>query len=99
MSKKIDVAVQSNTLIALDRYNWTLQEQKIFLLLVSKIDSIREENFRTIEFTVDEFAKLIGLKEKGSIYTELEKITELKRFTQTQSPTGLLINSAIQSFV
>lgn len=76
MSKKIDVAVQSNTLIALDRYNWTLQEQKIFLLLVSKIDSIREENFRTIEFTVDEFVKLIGLKEKGSIYTELEKITE-----------------------
>lgn len=88
--KNTDIAIQSNTLIALDRYNWTLQEQKIFLLLVSKVDSIKDNDFRTIEFTVDEFAKLIGVKTQGSIYTEVEKVTErmLSRVFCARDETG-----------
>lgn len=76
ITKKTDIAIQSNTLIALDRYNWTLQEQKIFLLLVSKVDSLKDSDFRTIEFSVAEFAKLIGVKAQGSIYKEVEEVTE-----------------------
>lgn len=73
---KTDVVVQSNELIMLDRYDWTLQEQKIFLFLVSRVNSMKDKDFRKITLTVQEFAELIGVKNRSSIYTSLEMITD-----------------------
>jgi plasmid replication initiation protein len=75
MAKK-DVVVQSNRLIMLDRYDWTLQEQKVFLFLISRIDSIKDKDFRTITIAVKEFADMVGISNRGSIYQELEKVTK-----------------------
>lgn len=73
---KTDIVVQSNELIMLDRYDWTLQEQKIFLFLVSRVNSMKDKDFRKITLTVQEFAELIGVKNRSSIYTSLEMITD-----------------------
>jgi len=73
---KTNIVVQSNELIMLDRYDWTLQEQKIFLFLVSRVNSMKDKDFRRITLTVQEFATLVGVKNRSSIYTSLEMITD-----------------------
>ena len=73
---KTDIVVQSNELIMLDRYDWTLQEQKIFLFLVSCVNSMKDKDFRKLTLTVKEFAELIGVKNRSSIYSSLELITK-----------------------
>jgi plasmid replication initiation protein len=60
----------------LDRYDWTLQEQKIFLYLVSRVDSVKDKDFRKLTLTVKEFAELVGVKNRSSIYSSLEVITK-----------------------
>ncbi len=95
--RKTEVAVQSNKLIALDRYDWTLQEQKIFLLLVASVDSMNDTDFGKITFTVEHFAKLIGVAPKGSIYVELDKITKkmLQRIFQIETENSVIRFQAI----
>lgn len=66
------VVFQHNNLVEA-RYSLTLQEKRLILWLISKIQP-DEEDFKKHELSVQEFMKLMELKGKGN-YKELQKIT------------------------
>jgi len=68
-----DLIVKSNRLVEA-RYRLSLQEQKIILTMISKIGK-DDEDFKTINFNVREFAELIGVR-PDSYYNELKQITK-----------------------
>lgn len=66
------VVFQHNNLVEA-RYSLTLQEKRLILWLISKIQP-DEEDFKKHELSVQEFMNLMELKGKGN-YKELQKIT------------------------
>lgn len=72
---KANIVVKHNDLIQ-SRYDLTLNEQKIILYAISKIDR-RKEDFSIIKIKLREFARLIGSTEKR--YTEIREIVRRLR--------------------
>lgn len=64
--------VKANELIQKSRFNLSLQQQKIVLYLISQITPYDEE-FRTYEFSINEFCKVCGIDESsGKNYLDLK---------------------------
>lgn len=66
------VIFQHNNLVEA-KYSLTLQEKRLILLLISKIQT-EDENFKKHELSVQEFMDLMELKGKAN-YKELQKVT------------------------
>ena len=63
--------VKSNDLIQRSRFSLNLQQQKIVLFLVSKIDP-GDEDFKEYEFNISEFCRVCGIEATGgSMYADL----------------------------
>jgi plasmid replication initiation protein len=69
-----EIVVQDNNLIDSPRL-LTLQEQRLFLFLVSKLDPSKEDDI-TFRIPVGEFAKAIGANSGTDVYRDLIKISK-----------------------
>ena len=67
-----ELVVQANTLIQSPR-NLSLQEQKLFLFIISKLNP-KETNDVIFRIPVSEFAKTLGIQSKNDIYRDVQKI-------------------------
>jgi len=67
------LVVQSNALIEAS-YRLTLQEKRLVLILISMIKK-NDEDFKAYRFKVKDLAKAFGIKDSGSYYQEVQKIT------------------------
>lgn len=66
------MVVKANELIQKSRFNLSLQQQKIVLYLISQITPY-DEDFRTYEFSINEFCKVCGIDESsGKNYLDLK---------------------------
>ena len=80
MNTKNDLVVKANKLIEA-RYKLNLNEQKILLYSISKLDS-EQEKFNILSFKVTEFTELIGTtKDRYSEFKEIIKNLIGKRIT------------------
>jgi plasmid replication initiation protein len=68
-----EIVVQHNTFLDSPK-NLTLQEYKLFMFLVSKIDPINGD-FSVFRVTALEFAKAIGVENSTYIYRDLQAVT------------------------
>jgi len=93
-----DIVVQHNKLIDAPRY-FSLQEQKFFLLLLSKIDP--NNNDQNLSFRVDakNFATLLGLEYTNNVYRDLKSITKrfLSRVLEIQEDDTILQTHVVRS--
>lgn len=73
-SEKRDMlVVKSNDLIQKSRFSLTVQQQRILLYLISKIE-YGDENFEEYEFDIKDFCRVCGLyDESGKHYAELKR--------------------------
>ena len=94
--KKNYLIVKNNDLVE-SRYKLSLQEQKLILVLTSKIKK-EDTELKKYQFYVSELADFLGLKKDG-YYTELKKITEklITRSLKIKEPDGLLQISFLSS--
>lgn len=67
-----ELVVQANTLIQSPR-NLSLQEQKLFLFIISKLNP-KEDNDVIFRIPVSEFAKTLGIQSKNDVYRDVQKI-------------------------
>lgn len=67
------LVVKSNELIQKSRFSLTVQQQRIILYLISKIE-YGDEDFKEYEFNIREFCRVCGLyDESGKYYPELKR--------------------------
>lgn len=67
------LVVKSNELIQKSRFSLTVQQQRIILYLISKIE-YGDEDFKEYEFSIKEFCRVCGLyDESGKYYPELKR--------------------------
>ena len=81
-----EVVVQSNTLVDFPK-KLDLQEQKLFLFLVSKIDPYDEQQQMCFKITVNDFAKAIGLNNHNSLATAYRDVRKVVRSLQQKIVT------------
>lgn len=73
LSTNENYVVKANKLIQKSRFNLSLQQQKIILYLISKID-INDEEFKLYQFSIQEFCKTCEIDYKnGANYIYLKK--------------------------
>jgi len=72
--KKNLVIRKSNELIEA-RYKLSVAEQRVIVLLASEI-SPNDEDFKSYEIRVSDFAKMFGLEKCKAMYSEIEKASE-----------------------
>jgi plasmid replication initiation protein len=79
------------------RYKLNLNEQKIILYAVSKLDSIHQKEFNIIEISIDEFTELIGTTQER--YTEIKNIVKnlMKKQVEIDIKEGNLIANWVSS--
>jgi plasmid replication initiation protein len=85
------VAVMANQ-IARARHALSLQEQRLFLWLVSRVEPFLDQEFSEIELSVSSYASLFGRERQGCIYTEMEQVTDglLTKLLEIQMDEGRL---------
>ena len=67
------LVVKSNELIQKSRFSLTVQQQRIILYLISKIE-YGDEDFKEYEFNIKDFCRVCGLyDESGKYYPELKR--------------------------
>ena len=83
------IVTQSNKLVEA-RYNLPLAEQRLILIMISRIQP-EDEDFKPYRISVSDLAEFLGV-DKGSAYRECKKTTEnlLKRVVCIEESTGLL---------
>jgi plasmid replication initiation protein len=74
---KNEIVRKSNELIEA-RYRLSVEEQRLILLLASVIKP-EDEDFKSYEIRVQDFARMFGLEKRKGIYTEVEEAS--KRLT------------------
>jgi hypothetical protein len=81
-----DVVVQGNDFLESPK-NLTLQEYKLFMFLISKINPNGTE-FSTFRVTAEEFAKAIGIEMHSDVYRNLQAATKrlMKRVIEIHKP-------------
>jgi len=79
------------------RYNLNLNEQKIILYAVSKLDSIHQKEFNIIEFDIDDFTELLGTTKQR--YTEIKKIVKnlMKKQVEIETEKENLVANWVSS--
>ncbi|MGB9762688.1 MAG: replication initiation protein, partial [Minisyncoccia bacterium] len=92
------LVTQSNKLISA-HYDLSLEEQRIILTLASMIQP-EDEEFKSYEFKIKEFIKLIGVSTKTK-YTDIPKITEnlMKKIIKIREDKKLIQVSWLSSAV
>lgn len=65
--------VKANELIQKSRFSLSAQQQKIVLYLISKIDTIKDNDFKLYDFDIVEFCKVCGINTSGANYGELKE--------------------------
>lgn len=90
------VVAKHNKLIEA-RYSLNLNEQKIILYAVSQLDHKNQKNFNTIDFTVEEFTRLIGTTKDR--YIEIKKIIKnlMKKPVEIKLEDGELVANWVSS--
>lgn len=90
------VVAKHNKLIEA-RYSLNLNEQKIILYAVSQLDHKKQKDFNTIEFTVEEFTRLIGTTKDR--YIEIKKIIKnlMKKPVEIKLEDGELVANWVSS--
>lgn len=63
--------VKANALIQKSRFSLTVQQQRVILYLISKID-YNDSDFKEYEFSLLEFMRVCGLERNGKGYKELK---------------------------
>lgn len=92
------LVTQSNKLISA-HYDLSLEEQRIILTLASMIQP-EDEEFKSYEFKIKEFIKLLGVSTKTK-YTDIPKITEnlMKKIIKIREDKKLIQVSWLSSAV
>jgi len=92
-NKKYPVAVQSNSLVSA-RYRLSLGEQRMVLMMISKID-YKDEAFQGYEISIKDLASTLEINEDCA-YREAQSITDklLKRLLRIQQANGTLLKCA-----
>jgi plasmid replication initiation protein len=92
-TQKGPIAVQSNSLVSA-RYRLSLGEQRMVLMMISKID-YKDEAFQGYEISIKELASTLEINEDCA-YREAQTITDklLKRLLRIQQPNGRLLKCA-----
>jgi plasmid replication initiation protein len=90
------LVTQANELVQA-RYNLPLGEQRLVLIMISKIQP-EDEDFKPYKIRVGELAEFLGI-DKGSAYRECKKITEslLGRVLSIDESDGLLQTNWVSS--
>lgn len=71
-AQRNQIVVKANELIQNSRFNLSLQQQKVVLYLISQITPY-DEDFRTYEFSINEFCKVCGIGDvSGKHYNDLK---------------------------
>ncbi len=70
-----EIVVQDNNFLD-SKKNLTLQEYKLFMFLISKIDYKKDSVLSTFRISASEFAKAIGLEFSNYIYRDLQNVTK-----------------------
>lgn len=83
-----EVVIQDNSLIESPK-NLDLQEQKLFLFLVSKIDPYDPQQQVSFRITVKDFAKAIGLNNPRSLNTAYRDVRKVMRALQRRIVTEI----------
>ncbi len=94
MAEQYHVVVKHNKLINNTRYNLSLQEQKIIMYLIAHIKP-GDTELHTVLFSIQEFCKLLEIKEPKGHYKDLKRYTEgllSKSFTIEDDKKLLTIN-------
>lgn len=63
---------KSNELIQKSRFKLSLNQQKIFLYLISQISPFDEE-FKTYQFNIADFCRVCGIDKSGNGYNEIKR--------------------------
>lgn len=86
-----DIVVQHNNLLETPK-GLTLQEYKLFMFLISKIDPLGDE-LLTFRVTALEFAKAIGIENSTYIYRDLKTVTKrlMERVVSIHRPQDQLL--------
>ncbi|MBF0465628.1 MAG: replication initiation protein [Nitrospirae bacterium] len=91
MSESYDknLITKSNRLVEA-RYKLTVNEQKLILWLISKIEP-DDEDFKIYTLKITEFMDMLGIEHKGT-YAEVQEITYrlMEKVLQIKEPAGLL---------
>lgn len=78
--KSNDLVRGTNELVKEATSDLSVSEMKLLHYLISKVDSVNDKNFDFIEFSVIEYADVIGMNYSGKNYTDVKKnIMDLKR--------------------
>ncbi|EPY6472502.1 replication initiation protein, partial [Clostridium sporogenes] len=68
------LVTKSNYFIMNSSYDLSLEEQKLILTLASMVQPDDEE-FKTYEFKIGDFMKLLGIEDKSK-YTKIPRVTK-----------------------
>ena len=79
------------------RYNLNLNEQKIILYAVSKLDSIHQKEFNVVEIDIKDFTSLINTNEHK--YSEIKNIVKnlMKKQVEIDTKEGNLVANWVSS--
>lgn len=97
MNKK-NLVVKANKLVC-SRYELSLEEQRIILAVVSKLDSRLDKQFEVVEISIKEFANLIGIENPN--YTYMKEISKklLERVVEIEDNQILIQTHWVSSFI
>ncbi len=68
MLKKDHIVIKSNVMTEMRNSNYTLAEQRLLALYLSRINPTDENKSKTVEFTFAEFKQILGLQNNNRVY-------------------------------